>query len=551
KANNIEGEFLGGPVTAKLLTTEMAQPPKLKLDAQGVASIAELKPWIGDHLLSWMDGITDWQGTILFDGPKTQISATSDLVGVDLTAPAPLQKNQSTEMPLQFEMTVGANVEPSLSVRLKDDIYAKFAGDRNQNNQLLDKSIISLGGDTTLQDGVNFDINYDQINIDDWLQAIIDLSSIKVSGTSDTTFIDSMRSLNVRAKDPTLLGRKFGALELSAVSSDGGKWIGSLSGANIDGIIQAEPRSQVPTYRLNLSNLHIPEGSKEKRPLAPVNNALSPENYPILDVNVNSFSLVRKQLGRLQMRGEPIDGAWKLAEFKLQHLGVNTLAEGQWVNSPATGTITNFNIQTTIDEAGGALQELDMGGFVSKGEGTLTANLNWIGAPHEFDFSRLNGDFDLRVQDGELVKIEPGTGKLLGLLNFNAIARRLTLDFSDIFSSGLEFDRMRYAGVFADGEAIMREAYIFTPAVFVNMQGKLDLGKELIDMEIHLSPELGGNLTLLSAIANPAAGALVFLTQQLFKEEMRSSSYKSYRALGSWDDFELVEFKVNDEQAVN
>ena len=110
---------------------------------------------------------------------------------------------------------------------------------------------------------------------------------------------------------------------------------------------------------------------------------------------------------------------------------------------------------------------------------------------------------------------------------------------------------MRYTGVFADGEAIMRQAYIFTPAVFVNMQGKLDLDEELIDMEIHLSPELGGNLTLLSALANPAAGALVFLTQQLFKDEMRSASYKSYRALGTWEDFEMVEFDVNDERAIN
>jgi uncharacterized protein YhdP len=152
----------------------------------------------------------------------------------------------------------------------------------------------------------------------------------------------------------------------------------------------------------------------------------------------------------------------------------------------------------------------------------------------------------LRISDGELVKVEPGSGKLLGLFNFNAFARRLTLDFRDVFSSGLQFDRMRYAGLLADGEAIMRDAYIFSPAVFVQMEGKIDLDRELIDMEIHASPELGGNLTLLSALASPAAGAVVFLTQQIFKEQMRLSSFKSYRALGTWDDFELNEFSQDD-----
>ena len=551
ESNNIEGQFLGGLVTAKVNTIEAAQPPVLQVTAQGIADVVELRPWVGDHVLSWMKGKTDWQGTILVDGPQAQILASSNLGGVNVTAPAPLKKLAITQQPLALEMTVGQNVEQSLSINIGDHLFAKFLGDKTKNNNLLDKSIISLGGNRTVKNGINFDINYDEIDLDAWLEAIIELSQIKIegidSGTTDTAFLDSMRSVKVLAKDPTLLGRKFGSIELSAVSSDGGNWVGSIIGDNIDGIIQAQPRDEIAVYRFNLSKLYISEGPKEKPPLNPIDNTLLPGNYPIIDINVNSFRFVRKQLGHLQMRGEPVDGAWKLINFELEHQGVNTTAQGEWANTPETGTITSFDIQTTIDEAGGALQELDMGGIVSKGDGSLTANLNWIGAPHEFDFSRLNGEFDLRVQDGELVKIEPGTGKLLGLLNFNAIARRLTLDFSDVISSGLEFDRMRYSGVFADGEAIMREAYIFTPSVFVNMEGKLDLDKELIDMEIHLSPELGGNLTLLSALANPAAGAIVFLTQQLFKEEMRSASYKSYRALGTWEDFEMVEFDVNDE----
>lgn len=551
ESDNIEGDFLGGRVDGRLTTTEPAQPPVLKLEAEGTANVADLKPWIGEHMLSWMDGLAEWQGVIDIDGPQAKISASSNLQGVTVTAPAPLSKSPSASLPLQFDMTVGSNVEQSLTVRVGDDLYAQFLGDETKSNQLLDKSIISLGGNTTVKEGVNFDINSDEINLDNWLQAIIELTEIKVSGATNTDFLDAMRSVKIAADDPYLLGRKFGPLELSAVSADGGNWIGSLSGSNIDGIIQAEPRASVGSYRLNLSKLHIPEGPKEKPPLAAVDYSLTPETYPIIDMNVNSFQLVRKQLGRLKMRGEPVEGAWALTSFDLNHQGVQTTAKGQWVNTKETGTITSFDIETEIDEAGGALQELDMGGFVSRGDGTLSANINWIGAPHEFDYSRLNGDFDLRVQDGELVKIEPGTGKLLGLLNFNAIARRLTLDFSDVFSSGLEFDRMRYVGVLADGEAILNQAYIFTPAVFVNMQGKLDLDNELIDMEIHLSPELGGNLTLLSTLANPAAGALVFLTQQLFKDEMRSNSYKSYRALGNWEDFEMVEFDVNEESVVN
>jgi uncharacterized protein YhdP len=202
---------------------------------------------------------------------------------------------------------------------------------------------------------------------------------------------------------------------------------------------------------------------------------------------------------------------------------------------------------TTIDEAGGVLDEMQFNDLISKGEGEFKGDLIWIGAPHEFDFARLNGSFDLQIKDGELLQVESGAGRLIGLLNFNSILRRLTLDFRDVFSSGLKFDKMQYSGIIAEGKAIMREAFMLSPAVFVQMEGNIDLNREEIDMEIHASPELGGNLALLSAIANPAAGAVVFLTQRIFKDQMRANSFLSYRALGTWDEFELTELDNNGE----
>jgi len=83
------------------------------------------------------------------------------------------------------------------------------------------------------------------------------------------------------------------------------------------------------------------------------------------------------------------------------------------------------------------------------------------------------------------------------------------------------------------------------------MEGQVDLVNEMIDMEIHMSPELGGNLALLSALANPAAGAVVFLTQRVFQEQLRDTNFISFRALGTWEDFELERFNVATNEAIN
>ena len=545
-SRDVRARFLGHATRGELITRKAAQPPVLALRGSGKASAAAMEPWIGEHLLSWFQGDYPWQGEVEFAGTRTSVSASSNMQGVEVLAPPPLQKSADQTTPMKLAMEIGSRQSPqSLNINIGSHFSAFMAGDKNNPASLLQRGLISLGPNAPTaslpinQDGIEFDIQQPDLDLDAWLSAIIDMARLPVKDKldRDPVFLDAMRAVSLVADNPRYLGERFGALELAAVSVDGNYWIGEISGDNASGTLQAEPRAEVPSYRFNLEKFHIPAEEDDDSPLEPVDASLSPAVYPKMDVLAESFKLGQRKLGKLELHGEPNGDVWELSELTLEDAGIKTSVTGSWINNASEGTISSFRYETSIDEVGGLLDEMDFSGVLKKGRGTLVGNLNWIGAPHEFDYARLNGDFDLRIKDGELIQVEPGGGKLFGLLNFNALARRLTLDFSDVFSSGLEFDRMRYAGVLADGAAIMQDAYIFSPALFVQMEGKLDLDKELIDMEIHLSPELGGNLTLLSALANPAAGAVMFLTQQLFKDEMRSSTFQSYRALGSWDDY--------------
>lgn len=552
-ADNIRARFLGNDTRARLITVAEAQPPIMKLIASGKADVAKLSPWVGEHLLTWFSGEAPWQGAVLIDGPRVEITSVSELEGVTVTAPAPLAKGPQQARNLTFSMVVGDDeIKQELSLNYADVLHTKMRSNGGAEGSLFDNALIRVGpeSDASIPPGVNFDIQHDEINVDDWLSAIIDIAAYEPSNpVENTAFLDAMRSVNISAASPFCLAREFGPLNVSAVSVDGYNWIGTLKGDNVDGTLIMQPRADVSNFELDLTYLNLGEEPNSDAPPEPIDYSLSPAAYPALKLNIDKFVLTGKSLGRLELQGEPIDGAWRITKLDLTHNGIHTTASGQWVNDADSGSISSFDFSTDIDEAEGVLDDMDFDGFIKKGEGSIKGNVKWIGAPHEFDYARLNGDFDMRIKDGELVKVEPGSGKLLGLLNFNAIARRLAFDFRDVFASGLKFDRMQYSGLFADGEAVMREAYIFTPAVFVRMEGKLDLDKELIDMEIHMSPELGGNLTLLSALANPTAGAVLFITQQLFKDEMRNSTFKSYRALGTWEDFEMVEFEPSKQSA--
>lgn len=547
-SDNITAIFLGGETKGRLITIKEAQPPVMRLLASGVAQTDALKPWVGEHMLSWFDGVAPWKGSVTIRGGQVDIAGESNLLGVNVNAPAPLYKTAQEQAPFSLAMTVGGkSVQQSLSISYKERMLARFKSNGGLDGSLFDSTLISIGSDSAapLKDGVNFLIEENQVNLDDWLSAIIDLASIETQPevAADSSFLDAMRSINISAKDPVLLGYKTGALNITAVSVDGLYWIGTLDGENVDGTMQLQPRNAIGHYGFKLDYLNLDERANDDAPLARVDYSLLPSSFPSASLEIKNFRFEGKNLGHLNLIAKPVADEWKVEKLTLKHNGISTEATGNWKNSEAYGSLSKIEFKTTIDQAEDALNDMDFDGFIRKGKGSVSGELRWIGAPHEFDYSRLNGRFDAAIKSGELVKVEPGGGKLLGLLNFNAMARRLVFDFRDVFASGLQFDRMRYAGVLADGEVIFTDAFIFSPAVFVRMEGKLDLGKELVDMEVHIAPELGGNLALLSALANPAAGAVVFITQRLFKDEMRSSSFKSYRALGTWEGFEMLEMK--------
>jgi uncharacterized protein YhdP len=573
ESKNVTAMFLGGQTRGEVITVKEAQPPIVKLIATGVAKTEALKPWVGEHLLTWFDGEAPWQGSVLFDQDRVEISAVSNLEGISISAPAPMLKEANQSSRLNLSMLFGGqDVEQSMSIKYGDSMSARFKSnlptiDQLKPVSLFDNSLISIskkGGtaknalvknsfalESRLEPGINFSINDDQLNLDDWLSAVIDLASFEPLVSNDNTeFLDAMRSINIAASNPTFLDRQFGLFALNAVSVDGLHWIGTIDGDNIKGTLQMRPRADVSDFGLKLSRLTISEEPNPGAPMESIDYSLQPSKFPSLSLEVDDFRLAGKNLGVLSLSAKPQGDQWLVERFQLKHNGIFTTASGNWVNNSDVGSISKFTFNTIIDEAEGAFNEMDFDGIIKKGEGSVTGKLNWIGAPHEFDYGRLNGDFDAFIKDGELVKVEPGGGKLLGLLNFNAIARRLVFDFRDVFASGLKFDRMRYAGSLADGEAILSEAFVLSPAVFLRMEGKVDLDKELVDLEVHVSPELGGNLALLSALANPAAGAFVFITQRIFKDEMRNSSFISYRALGTWEDFEMIEIKGSDNRDI-
>ena len=68
----------------------------------------------------------------------------------------------------------------------------------------------------------------------------------------------------------------------------------------------------------------------------------------------------------------------------------------------------------------------------------------------------LMGKVKLDLKDGEFLQVTKQTraiGQLLGLFSISSLKKRLSLDFSDFFSSGLSFDMMNGEFSFSKAKA--------------------------------------------------------------------------------------------------
>lgn len=545
-AEKVTAKFLGSAATADVVTIQQGKPPTVKIIANGTGDIKKITPWLGAHVTSLMQGKTKWQGEIVIDEEEIVVDATSDLQGISLDVPQPLRKTTNSKRPFSLQLKTGSNTRPMLRFNLGENLVGEFKGENNKSTSFLGYGVIAYHDKKQIirnnKPGIHIHADMKQADLDLWLDKIVEIAELQLpaSAAADTSFLDAMRSIELQVDKPVLFDRPYQAISMSALSMDGAHWIGKVKGEQINGTLQAEPRETPGRYRFDLSKFVLPKALDAGQEPAPIDSSLQPASFPHLELNVNQFVLEERDLGRLELIGQPIANEWSLEKFNLTRRHITTVASGQWRNTKSVGSRSSFTLETKFNEAGNVLGDMAFVGVMKKGKGRLTADIHWRGAPHEFDFSRLDGEFDIKVKDGELLQVEPGSGKLFGLLNANAIFRRMTLDFSDLFAKGLIFDQIRFNGYLAEGEAIYKEAYIYSPAVFIQMQGKVDLDEELVDLEIHAAPELAGNITLLSALANPAAGAVLFITQKIFPNGLTSPNMRSYQLRGPWKSAELL-----------
>ena len=265
-------------------------------------------------------------------------------------------------------------------------------------------------------------------------------------------------------------------------------------------------------------------------------SSFDPRRLPPLRISSKSFKYGDFDLGQLTLESSRRPSGLHVDTFKLQAPVLMVGGQGDWENAGGLQT-SRFDFEIESEELGKALTTLGYTTNIAGGKTHIDLTANWNGAPMDVALERLNGTLGMVIGKGRFLDIDPGAGRVFGLLSLQALPRRLSLDFSDLFGKGFAFDSITSEFALKDGNAYTNNLLMKGPSAIITVTGRTGLAAKDYDQMVTVKPQIGASLPLAATIAGgPAVGAAVYLAQQIFQPQIDSLAGYQYTIKGSWKD---------------
>jgi uncharacterized protein YhdP len=311
----------------------------------------------------------------------------------------------------------------------------------------------------------------------------------------------------------------------------GEQWSGKLESPLVAGEVWWDPRGR-GRVAATLERLAIPEA---KTPSPAQSQAGGSDELPAIEVTAARFDFRGRHFGRLEFKAAPYGEEWRIEKLDITAPHAAFTSTGAWRNT-GTGSITTLNVKLEAKSLNGLFEVFGYGEYVKRGAGELHGTLAWPGQPHEFSAANLSGSLKVSASRGQFAKMDPGAGKLLGLLSLQSLPRRALLDFRDVFSDGFAFEKIEGDLRIAKGLMLTEDFEISGPAAFVSLAGEVSLPQETQSLTMRVVPEVGEGLALAATvIGTPVLGLSTLLVSKLLRNPFGKVVAYEYLVTGSWD----------------
>lgn len=545
------GEMLGGPLELTAFTATEAERQQVVVGLNGVVFGEQVERWLGldaaQRTLFESRAKTAWDGRLRIDEDNLELHLHSDLQGIALHAPVPLNKSVEERWPttLTLKMQGGEMRQIRLSApqRIKADLN-KVVLDKNRS--AVWDGLIRLGNSVELKEeepefvGVELKASFERANLDAWYT--LWKEKLDRGGQSQLSGFN-LKKMVISANEASLFEQTLDNLALVMHVDESGYWGVGVSSDQVEGKVRVPASADEPMV-VDLSYLQLGSGKQAERAESASRSMVDPSQFPALQVSSEKTVINGIDFGKLELKTQPTQGGLLVDHAKLHSEVMQADAQGTWLQWGGRAR-SRFIIDVEGEQLGQVLGLFGYGGEIDRGKSTIRIHAEWPDTPLDFDLKQMDGDLKVAVAKGQLLDVDQGVGRVFGLLGIHTLVRRLTLDFSDITDKGFAFDTIAGSFRLDSGNAHTRDLVIDGPSATIRVEGRTGIVAQDYEQTVMVSPKISETLPATGALvggpAGAAVGSVLLLYQKLFQEE--GLAFTRYRLSGSWEEPQLEEIK--------
>ncbi len=603
-AKNLYGKFFQQPFSASIASNPVAKTTRVQ--AQGAAAASAVTDWIKRPELQFVEGILPFNADLtLFHGDrkadKARLQISSNLRGASVTLPAPFAKLAAEERPLAVHIDMGES-STHYSINYADQAQfellqtsaesPRMALGVQQAAKLPELASFSIAGQLERFDFLTWRETYERYQ--GFAEA---LTSVQQLATSKGEMADVAMSseplkvdFNARVQSFVLGDFKLDNILVSGGYSNQG-WALNIENPTVKGglLVHNDARPlQVDLQYLRLAKASPLESNNVNtdmdtgQPDSELNSAkvdievndilsgVDPLALPAMDFSTDELFIGAEDYGswRFAMRpskeGLALDSIF--ANVKgLTITGIKDDSNGGIDTEQGASLIwrgrgdmayTEFKGVLSSDDLSSTLAQFNQPGLLESEQARFVADLGWQGSPAAIGLNQLEGGLALDIDKGRFLR-DGNSGnnpllRLLGLLNFDTLLRRLQLDFSDMVKSGMVFDSVKGELQFSEGNLYLEQPLkVRTPSSRLQLAGTIDLKNEKLDATLVAALPVASPLALFAALtAGLPMAAGVYIVGKIFEEQVDKLTSLSYHIDGDWADPQIEFGQIFDAKAV-
>lgn len=524
-AHGMRADILGLPATVAVRSEEDNGRVVTRIEAEGEAAAAELADMLDLWVLDHLSGGAKWQaglripGTSRMHGPTADLWIASDLKGMAVMLPPPLAKTRAQSRPLRLETVLPRSLDRPAYLSIGESLRAVLDFDRGI---ALERGEVRFGGAAPrLPEGPGLRIagSMEAASYEEW-------TSLTPAADAGRTAV--VTELDLDIEDLDFHDHHIQQADISA-RREADAWIADIKSKQITGRIEVPHADDMP-WRLDLNELHLAKmQGRDSEPL-------DPRELPAIRIDSEKFTYNDIDFGSLSLRASKRPAGLHMEKIQASTPSARINASGDWVFT-TRAQYSSFEIEFDTDDFGSALSRFGYADTFRQGEGHFDIIARWEGPPTNFALERLDGSMHLVITDGRLLDVDPGPGRIFGLISLQALPRRLTLDFSDIFKKGFTFDRIEGNFLVSEGVAETRDLSMDGPAAKMEARGRVHLADGTYDQTVVVTPNVSSGLPVAGAVAGGVGvGAAILLMEKLFKPDIERLTRVTYSVTGKWSD---------------